>query len=187
MGTFSFFITLQNMNFLDILLAIPLCYFIYKGWRRGLVFEIVSLVSILLGAWACVHFSTWVADALNLKGEGSVLIAFFITFAAVVVLAYFFGKAIEGVFKMVKLNALNKILGAVFGMIKCLCVLSVIINFIMLADHDELVLTPKVKQESVLFTPTHNVGNKLTAKLHDYVVEKRRENAHRNVTDQKEK
>lgn len=167
------------MNFLDILLAIPLCYFIYTGWRRGLIFEIVALGEIIVGAWVCVHFSTWVADALNLKGEGAVLVAFFITFAAVVVGAHFLGKAVEGIFKMVKLNALNKILGAVFGMIKCLCILSVLLNFVMLVDKEEVILTKNVKQESVLFTPTHTVGNKLTAKLQDYVVEKRRELAHK--------
>ena len=99
------------MNFLDILIAIPLCFFIYKGWRRGLIFEITSLAGIIVGVWACVHFSTWVAETLNIQGDTGVLIAFFITFAAVVALAYFLGKAIEGIFKMVKLNFLNKLFG----------------------------------------------------------------------------
>lgn len=167
------------MNFLDILLAIPLCYFIYKGWRRGLVFEITALLSILLGAWACIHLSTAVADALNIKGDGAVLIAFFITFAAVVVGAFFLSKAIEGVFKMVKLGWLNKILGAVLGMLKCLCVLSILLNFILLVDHEEVIIKQEVKQESILFKPTHTIGNKLTYKLQNYVIEKRRELSHK--------
>lgn len=170
------------MNFLDILLAIPLCYFIYKGWRRGLVFEIATLVGIIVGIWACIHFSTWVAEALNIKGEGAVLVAFFITFAAVMVGAFFLGKTIEGMFKMVKLGAINKLLGAAFGMIKCLCVLSVLLNFVLLVDQEQMLMTPKVKEESVLFGPTHTVGNKLTAKLQDFVVEKRRELAHKKNT-----
>lgn len=167
------------MNFLDILLAIPLCYFIWKGWKRGLIFEIATLAGILVGVWACIHFSTWVAEALNIKGEGAVLVAFFITFAIVVVAAYFLGKAIEGVFKMVKLGGINKLLGALFGMAKCLCVLSVLINFILLVDREQIIITPKVQEESVLFTPTHTVGTKLTASLQDYVAKKRREHAHK--------
>ena len=73
------------MTILDILLAIPLVYFIYKGWRRGIVFEITTLLGILAGCWAAAHLSTWVADALNLKGEGAVLAAFFITFMGAVI------------------------------------------------------------------------------------------------------
>jgi len=163
------------MNFLDILIAIPLCYFIYKGWRRGLIFEIVALAGIVIGVWACVHFSTWVAEALNIQGDSGVLIAFFITFAAVVVLAYFLGKAIEGIFKMVKLNFLNKLLGALFGMAKCLCVISVLLNFVLLVDVHEAILTPKVKEESVLFKPSYRIGNKMTISLKNYVTKKRAE------------
>jgi len=163
------------MNFLDIIIAIPLCYFIYKGWRRGLIFEITTLVGIIVGVWACVHFSTWVAEALNIQGDSGVLIAFFITFAAVVVLAYFLGKAIEGIFKMVKLNFVNKILGALLGMAKCLCVISILLNFILLVDTHQSILTPKVKEESVLFKPSYRIGNKLTITLKDYVAKKRAE------------
>lgn len=163
------------MNFLDIIIAIPLCYFIYKGWRRGLIFEVTSLLGIIVGVWACVHFSTWVAETLNIQGDSGVLIAFFITFAAVVVLAYFLGKAIEGIFKMVKLNFVNKILGALLGMAKCLCVISILLNFILLIDTHQSILTPKVKEESVLFKPSYRIGNKLTITLKDYVTKKRAE------------
>lgn len=161
------------MNFLDIIIALPLCYFIFKGWRRGLIFEIATLLSILIGCWACVHFSTWVAESLSLKGDGAVLVAFFITFAAVVAGAYFLGKAIEGIFKMVKLNFANKILGAFFGMAKCLCILSILLNFVLLVDPNEVILTPNTKQESKLYNPTYKIGNKLTITLKDYISEKR--------------
>ena len=163
------------MNFLDILIAIPLCYFIYKGWRRGLIFEVAALAGIIVGVWTCVHFSTWVAEALDIQGESGVLIAFFITFAAVVALAYFLGKAIEGIFKMVKLNFLNKLFGALLGMAKCLCVISVLLNFILMIDTHQSILTPKAKEESVLYKPSYRIGNKLTISLKNYIAEKRAE------------
>ncbi|MBQ6069337.1 MAG: CvpA family protein [Bacteroidales bacterium] len=153
------------MNILDIILAIPLCYFIYKGWRRGLIFELAALIGIVAGCWAAIHFSTWVAELLKLEGDGALLIAFFITFMGVIVGSYFLGKAIEGIIKMVKANALNKILGALMGMLKCLCVLSILLNFVLLVDYNHIIITPKVQQESKLFKPTYTLGNKLTASL----------------------
>ena len=161
------------MNILDIILAIPLCYFIYKGWRRGLIFELAALAGIIIGCWAAIHFSSWVADLLHLEGEGSLLIAFFITFIGVVVGSYFLGKAVEGFIKMVKANALNKILGALVGMAKCLCVLSVLLNFVLLVDYNHIIITPKLQQESILYKPTYTIGNKLTATLKTQIHELR--------------
>ena len=161
------------MNVLDIILALPLCYFIYKGWRRGLIFELAALMGIIIGCWAAIHFSTWVADLLGLEGEGSLLIAFFITFLGVVVGSYFLGKAIEGFIKMVKADALNRILGALVGMAKCLCVLSVLLNFVLLIDLNHIIITPKLQEESKLYKPTYTIGNKLTATLKTHLNELR--------------
>ena len=165
------------MNILDIILAIPLCYFIYKGWKRGLIFELATLVGVIVGCWAAIHFSAWVADYLNLQGDGTLLIAFFITFISVVVGSYFLGKAIEGFFKMVKANALNKILGALLGMAKCLCVLSILLNFVLLVDYNHIIITPKIQEESRLYKPTYTIGNKLTATLKTHLNEIRAQRA----------
>lgn len=165
------------MNTLDIILAIPLCYFIYKGWRRGFIFELAALAGIIAGCWAAIHLSTFVADALGIEGEGTVLIAFFVTFLGVVIGAYFLGKAIEGIIKMVKANTLNKLLGAIFGMAKCLCVLSILLSFVLIVDKNHVIITPETQQESKLYKPTYTIGNKLTTALKTYVQEIREENS----------
>ena len=172
------------MTFLDILIAIPLCYFIYKGWRRGIIFEVATLLGILAGIWAAVHLSTWVAEALSLEGEGSVLTAFFITFMGVIVLAYFLGKVVEGLFKMVKAEFLNKLLGSVVGMLKCLVVISILLNFILLIDRNHVLITPKLQEESILYKPTYTIGNKLSQTLKTYIVEKREELAQKNKEEE---
>ena len=163
------------MTFLDIIIGIPLVYFIYKGWKRGLIFEIATLLGIIAGCWAAIHLSTWVAESLHLEGEGSILVAFFITFVGAIVAAYFLGKAIEGLFKMVKAEFLNKLLGAVVGMLKRLIVISILLNFILLIDHNNVLITPKLQEESVLYKPTYTIGNKLSSSLKTYIIKKREE------------
>ena len=153
------------MTFLDLILAIPLGFFIFKGWKRGLIYEVASLAGILAGYWAAAHLSSWVAQALGLEGDGAMLIAFFITFVAALVGAHFLGKCIEGFIKMVKAQTFNKLLGAVVGMLKCVVVLSVLINFLLIADRHQVILTPKTQEESLLFKPVHSVGDKVTTLL----------------------
>lgn len=157
------------MNFLDILIAAPLLYFMYKGWRHGLIFEFTALAGIVAGIWACAHLTTWVAKSLSLDSDSGVLIAFFITFVGAVALAGLLGKAIEGIFKMVRLNFVNKIAGSLFGMAKCLCVISVVINLVLLADPNRTVLTRAVEEKSIFFKPSYKVGSRLTATLKDFV------------------
>ncbi len=173
------------MTFLDILIGIPLIYFIYKGWKRGIIFEIAALLGILAGIWAATHLSTWVAESLKLEGEGSVLVAFFITFMGAVILAYFLGKMVEGFFKMVKAEFLNKLLGSIVGMLKCLIVISILLNFILLIDQNHVLITPKLQEESVLYKPTYKIGNKLSATLKTYIIEKREELAAKNQDNPK--
>ena len=161
------------MNYLDLLLAIPLLYFIYKGWKRGLIFELALLAGIVIGCYAATHFATWVADVLSLDGDAAILIAFFITFVGVIVLAVVLAKAVEGFVKLVKVGKANNILGAAFGMLKCLVVLSVLINMLLMADPESQIITQKAREGSLLFKPTHTVGNKLTAHLNEELKEVR--------------
>lgn len=153
------------MNFLDLIIAVPLAYFIYKGWKRGLIFELATLAGIVAGCYAATRFSSWVAGLLHLEGESAILIAFFITFVGVVVLAAILGKAVEGFVKLVKVGKANNIFGAAFGMLKCLCVLSVLLNMLLMVDPEAQIVTQKTRDNSLLFKPTHSVGNKLTKQL----------------------
>ena len=47
------------MTFLDIIIAIPLVIFIWKGWRKGLVFELANLAGLVVGIYCAVHFSQY--------------------------------------------------------------------------------------------------------------------------------
>lgn len=157
------------MQLIDILLAIPLLFFIYKGWKKGLVREVATLVGLIAGIWACVHLSQQVAEWLNLDSENSILIAFIITFIAVLVLTYLLGRCVEGLLKAAKLSLLNRLAGALLGAVKALCILAVLLNYVVMFDKQETVLKPDMKKSSLLYRPVYNVGNRLTASLKQFI------------------
>lgn len=157
------------MQLIDILLAIPLLFFIYNGWKKGLVREVATLVGLLAGIWACVHLSQQVAEWLNLDSENSILIAFIITFIAVLVLTYLLGRCVEGLLKAAKLSLLNRLAGALLGAVKALCILAVLLNYVVMFDKQETVLKPDMKKSSLLYRPVYNVGNRLTASLKQFI------------------
>lgn len=168
---------LQQMNILDIILAIPMAYLLYKGYRRGLVFELSSLLGLILGCWAAVHFSQYVSELLGLEGDGAVLMAFFITFVVVLLISILLGKCIKGLFKALKVGFFDKLAGALLGFLKAICVLGIVLSYVVLIDQHEIVMKSSVKEESVFFKPVYKVGNKLTESLNTYVVQRRYERA----------
>ena len=159
------------MTILDILLAIPLGWLIFKGWKRGLVREAATLAGVVAGIWASVHLSQWVAELLGLKGESAILLAFFITFVGAMVLAYLLGRSIEGLMKAAKLSLVNHVAGALLGMCKALCILAVILNGIVLIDKGETLITPDTKARSVLYRPVYATGNRLTESLKRFIAD----------------
>ena len=160
------------MKLIDILLAIPLLFFVYKGWKKGLVRELATLLGLLVGIWATVHLSQEVAEWLHLNSESSVLIAFLITFVAALVLTYLLGSCVEGLLKAVHMSFFNRLAGAVLGAAKALCILAILLNTVVMLDRHEVLLKPGTKETSLLYKPVYEVGNKLTASLKEFVESK---------------
>ncbi len=149
------------MNLLDIILLVPLLWLGYRGFRKGLVIELASLAALILGIYASIHFSWFAADLLdqwlNIEPEYMTIVSFIVTFIVVVVLVYTLGRIIEKMVDMVALGFLNKLLGTVFGLLKAVLFLSVILLLISSFDQNEKLITPKMKSESRLYKPIASV------------------------------
>ena len=157
------------MNVLDIVLAIPMLWLVYRGWKRGLVREAATLIGVLAGIWAAVHLSQLICELLSLKGESSVIIAFFIAFVGALVLAWLLGRMVEGLMKAAHLSIINHIAGAALGLAKALCILAVLLSNVVLLDSHERVIAPQTKEESRLYKPVYDTGNRLTASLRQFI------------------
>lgn len=168
------------MNILDILLALPMGYFIWKGYKRGIIFEVAALAGIIVGCYVAIQCANLVSTMLPFEGEGTILIAFFILFVGVLLLSRVLGRALEGAVRLVHAGWINKAMGSLLGFAKAVCVLAVIIDFVMLVDMQQKILTPKVQESSMLFSPVHSVGKKMTAQLKIYAEKAKQEVDKRN-------
>lgn len=157
------------MNVLDIILVIPLIWFIYRGFTKGLIIEFASLVGLILGIWAAINFSYFAADILesyvDLKQKYISIIAFIITFIIVVVLVYLIGKIIEKFINLIALGFLNKLFGAFFGLLKAAFILSIIILIINTFDNNKNIITSKLRKGSILYKPIASLVPTIIPKL----------------------
>ncbi len=157
------------MNWLDIVLAIPLLWFIIKGFRNGFVIELASLAALILGIFVALHFSYYAEGYLRENFEIAEkylhIISFAITFVIVAVLVYITGRIIHKLVSIVALGFINRLAGAAFGFLKTVLVLSVLIYFLNVFDTGSALIKPEVKTQSYLYGPIESIVPMIIPKL----------------------
>jgi len=145
------------MNTIDIILIIPLLWGFYKGFTKGLVIEVASLVSLALATYGGIHFSKFVSELLktkyNFQSEHLHLISFSIIFISVVIFVFLLAKLLSKFLNIIALGLLNKLLGAVFGTIKFALILSVMVFIVNSADEKIKFIPDETKEKSMLYNP----------------------------------
>ena len=142
------------MNYLDIIIAIILFLFGWKGLRKGLIIEVVTLLAFGVGIYGAMHFSDFTAahlqDFMEIKPQYLNTVAFVLTFIILVVLVNLIGRLISKWVKSMNLGFFDKLGGFLFGILKgvllCSVLLMVLNNFQLLG-----VVKPEVKEESKLY------------------------------------
>ena len=162
-------INLNLMNFLDLLIAIPLGFLIFKGYKKGLIYELASLAGIVIGSLLAVRLANWFSALIGLDGENALLIAFFIIFIAVIILSLFAAKLVERFVKLMHVGVVNNLAGALFGLLKGACIVGVLLYYVAVIDLNERVLTRVAKDTSILYRPVERTGRKLAGKMDYYV------------------
>jgi membrane protein required for colicin V production len=120
------------MNYIDIFIIAIFAWFGYKGFRKGLVFELISILALGLGVYGGLKFSDVTAEYLTkyIDSEYLNIASFTVTFLVILLLVFMAGKVVEKVINLVALKLVNKVLGAVFAVLKMGIILGVIITIL---------------------------------------------------------
>ncbi len=145
------------MNFLDLLLILPIAWFAYKGFSKGFVMELFSIAAVLVGIYACIHFTDWTAGWLKKTFTESwataAICVYIITFCGAFAGVYFFGKLIEKLFKAGGMGLLNKFAGGFLGAMKAALLLSALLVAINSLNAKKDFLGKDVRNKSFLYEP----------------------------------
>lgn len=145
------------MNFLDIIVLIPVLWGAFKGFKNGLISEAGSIASLILGIWAALTLSDKIAPFVakfTAISEGyQQITAFAITFVLVLILCYIITRIIIGFCKAINILWLDKLLGVLFGMSKYLIILSFIFYLTNTLVKSYATKPVEVIENSVLFKP----------------------------------
>ncbi len=142
------------MNYLDIIIAIILLLFGVKGFRKGLIIEVVTLLAFAVGIYGAMHFSDFTAEHLKefmeINPKYLNTTAFVLTFILLVILVNIIGRMVTKLIQAMNLGFFNKLGGALFGMAKGVLLCSIMV---MVLNNFQLIgiVKPEVREQSKLY------------------------------------
>ncbi len=157
------------MNFIDIIIIIPIVWFAYKGLSKGFVNEIAQLFALIGGIFIAANFSHFVGEKiscwLSINEKYINVVAFIITFAGVILLVVIVRKSIEKIIKASSLNFINKIGGLIFGALKAAFLLSCLFYVINRVDDRAVILKAETRNDSLFYYPVSALAPIIAPKL----------------------
>jgi membrane protein required for colicin V production len=118
---------------IDIFFYIILVFAIIRGWRKGLILALFSLVCGLAGLAAAVKLSavaaTFMKSDLHMTTRWIPVIAFILVFILVIIIVRWAGRLLEKLIKLVLLEWLNKLGGILLFLFLYLSVYSIVLFY----------------------------------------------------------
>lgn len=132
---------------IDIIYLVLIVMAVVKGYSKGLIVAVFSIVALIVGLAAAIKLSAVVSryldDATSISTQWLPVISFAVVFIAVLFLIRMLAKVIETTFEMALLGWVNKIGGVVIYIIAYTIIYSVLLFY---AEKIQLLSRETIKQ-----------------------------------------
>lgn len=110
------------MNWLDVLILLPLLVGLVRGLMRGLISEVIAFAVVILGVlgarFGAPPFSAWLLKQFAWPQGVCDIMAYTLVFLAVAILLSIFAKLLTKFMRAIHLGWANRLFGGVFGVLK---------------------------------------------------------------------
>ena len=150
------------MSFLDIIVCALLVFAFYKGVVNGLFVELASLISLVLGVYFAVKFSSFMKEILmeyvKWNPNSIQIVAFILTFIVVVIAIHLLGKFLTGIATFAFLGWLNKLGGGFFRVLKTVLIVSIVFFVFEKINYNNYLAKKETLDNSIFFNPIQKIA-----------------------------
>ena len=113
---------MMQVNWLDIILVLPLVVGLVRGAMRGLISEIIAILVVVLGVlgarlWAA-PFSAWILKQFAWPQGICDIVAYTLLFLGIAIVLSILARLLNKLLRAIHLSWANRIFGGVFGIAK---------------------------------------------------------------------
>ena len=133
------------MNPIDIGILSVSAFFFIRGLFRGFVYELVTVVGLILGYIISITYLSLLSGFIltyfpSLPNSVVSIISFFVLFVGTNLILRLIANILTKTLKIAMLGWLNRILGGILGMVKCIIILSILVFIIDLVPFSATLL-----------------------------------------------
>ena len=153
------------MTTIDLVLLVPLAIGTWKGYQKGLLLEIVSLLALVVGVLGALKLHNWGMEHLlplldfGIQGIAPYVV-FLLLFIGLVIGVHLFGKVLKTAIGFTPFGMFDSLGGAAVGFIKWFFGLSL---FVWATEMAGINLAPEAATDSVLYPMLVKAGPKAIA------------------------
>lgn len=146
-----------EVNYFDIILVIILGASTVRGFFKGFISQLAALAALLLGIWVAIQFSAHlsprIASLFNISSAYLPFISFCVIFISVLILVHLGAKVIQKMVESLMLGMANRILGALFALIKTTFIISIFLLVLNKLDAAYNIFPEEKVNSSLLYKP----------------------------------
>ena len=150
------------MNYIDISIIGLVFFGAFKGFSKGFIVEVASLIALILGLIGALLFSSSLEILLESFVDNDQIppagVLFALIFIAIIIGVNLLAKFLTRVLKIAALGGINRVLGAVFGGLKFVLIISTI--FIIMDQFQFLfsMMNEDIMENSQFYEPVKKIG-----------------------------
>ncbi len=148
------------MNYIDIVVLALVGLAAFKGFRNGFVTELATIIGLVLGLYTAAKFSSFLARVLKDYFKPSIVetVSFLIIFLTIIILVMILAKIVNGFIESLKIGFLNRLMGAIFGGVKALFVISVMFAVFNSFTGSYNFISEETKANSFCYKPVSKIA-----------------------------
>jgi len=140
------------MNLVDVLIWLVLLGFVVKGFTRGLVRQVCSLLGFLVGGWAALKYHPALVESsrhiIHLPATVATILSFICILLVVGLLFILLGHLLTVLLNIILLGGVNRIGGVLLGFFEGALVLSLVLSFAVASSLSERIRGPVLHSRS---------------------------------------
>jgi membrane protein required for colicin V production len=121
----------MTINWLDVILVLPLVVGLVRGLMRGLISEIIAIVVVILGVlgarFGAPAFSGWLLSQFAWPQGVCDVVAYILLFLAIAIVLAIVAKLLNKFMKAIHLGWANRLAGGLFGTAKYALIVLVVV------------------------------------------------------------
>ena len=156
------------LNYIDIFIVCLIFLGFYRGYSKGFIIELSSLLAIVLGVYGSLKFSDLTLNFITIYFSEKLetidsnylkIFSFAFTFIVIIISISFLAKLLTKIVKILFLGFINKIFGGILGGLKYMLIIVFCASFFESLNSEFSLVNEKHLKELVFYSHSLEIGN----------------------------